>query len=334
MIAMAASKARRRWTALFALTGLLALGWAAGCSNILGIDSNRYVDAGVADTSVREAAMEAGIDAGNDVVEAAAKTGPWDCLGQAPQQFSPNAMTTVTFLAVNALDPITQGSVVDGGSALQLVTYTPYPNVMVRGCSSVLDPLCDNGTATSWETTDDAGTVSFTLPQSWNGFYEMQNPALITTSYYPGQMIAGQTSTTVAGTLVSLIGFQDLEAVTPVNVSLATDGGVGHVFATVYDCQDHFASGVAFVPGSIADGGFPTTVFYTLGTPGEELPSTTATATDQSGTGGILNAPVGGLLVSAVLQATPSTPAQTVGSVEIFINPGVAALLTIRARTD
>src|ERR1700722_5271600 len=103
----------RRWLALLGTVALSGLGWAAGCSSILGIDSNRYVDAGSADSASQDVVALG--DAGSAVVEAAVKTGPWDCLGQ-QQFFAPGATTNVTFLAVNALQPITQASdVVDGG---------------------------------------------------------------------------------------------------------------------------------------------------------------------------------------------------------------------------
>jgi hypothetical protein len=312
---------------------LSGLGWAAGCSNILGIESNRYVDAGSADAAAQDVVTLA--DSGGDVVEAAVKTGPWDCLGQ-QQLFAPGAVTSVTFLAVNALDPITQSSeVVDGGSSLELVTSTPLAGVPVRACSTVFDPTCEGGTGTPWETTDDAGHAPFTLPQSWNGFYQFSDPNLVTNAFYPGQMVSGQTSATVTGTLVSNAGFDLLEVGLPgVPISNDPDGGLGHVFVTVYDCQDHFASGVQFVPGSTSDGGIPTVSFYTGGMTGQELPTTTATATDRSGTGGILNAPVGILQITAILLATASTPAQTIGTVAVFINPATASLVSIRVRTE
>jgi hypothetical protein len=47
----------------------------------------------------------------------------------------------------------------------------------------------------------------------------------------------------------------------------------------------------------------------------------------RSGVGGILNVPVGCLLVTAVLQATATTPARTIGSSTVF----AGAITPIRA---
>src|SRR5580692_4801915 len=146
----ARDRAGRQW-ALVGLAVPAMLGVIAGCSEILGIQSDRVLDAGLTDTA-------SGLDGG-----------PWGCLGQPPPLFSPNAMTTVTVLAVDALQPITSAEDVDGGSALDLIGYTPLPGLAVRACPSVTDLACTDGTATAQ--TDEAGTAMFALPQSWDGFY-------------------------------------------------------------------------------------------------------------------------------------------------------------------
>ncbi len=315
----------------------------AGCSEILGIQSDRYLDAGAQESSTSDVApaIDAGADAGEAGAEAGgdarpAEAGPWDCLGQPPQLFDPNATTTVTFLAVDALQPITQAQQVDGGSAFDLLTYTPLPGVPIRGCSTVLHPFCDQGTSTpadgGYETTSDAGTVTFVLPQNWDGFYQFDDSTLFTTTFYPGQMVAGQTSTTVPAPLLTTQAEEELESVLPgVKASHELDGGVGHVLLSVYDCEDHFASGVQIVPGTTLDAGpYPTIQFYTEGIGGQELPTTSADSTDQQGAAGILNVPVGSFVVTAKLKST----GQTVGAVSVFVNPGVAVQLVIRARTE
>jgi hypothetical protein len=78
-------------------------------------------------------------------------------------------------------------------------------------------------------------------------------------------------------------------------------------------------------PGS----GYSTTLFYTVGSGGSELPTTTAPATDNSGSGGILNVPAGSFTVKAVLAPT----GQQLATVNTLINPGVASLAYIRVRT-
>jgi hypothetical protein len=245
-------------------------------------------------------------------------------------------MTTVTLLAVDGLQPITQAQVVDGGSALDLITYTPVPGLSVRACSTVLHPQCDQGTGTPYQTTDDGGAAIFQLPQSWNGFFQLATPGYVTTTFFPGQMLAGDTQATVSAIILSNTALAELEAVlTGVTVSHDVDGGVGHVFIGAYDCEDHFASGVQFVPGSSVDAGpYLTTPFYLQGSGGQQIPSTSADSTDDQGAGGLINVPVGSFTLTAQLKATASTPAQTIGTVGLFVNPGVGALVTIRARTQ
>jgi len=319
----------RRRRAFFGIAVLLVLGGIAGCSEILGIESNRYLDAGVAEASAQDVVAE---DVATEAIEAGFDGGAWGCLGQAPQLFPPNAMTTVTFLAVDALQPITQAQKVDGGSGLDLISYTPLPGVPVRACPTVLDPDCAQGTPTM--TTDDGGTATFTLPQNWNGFYRVTDTSIFTTTLYPGAMIAGQTSTTVPAPLLTIMGEAELEPFLPVNVSHDLDGGVGHVLISVYDCQDHFAPGVQFRPGATSDGGNPTLIFYLEGSSGQELPTTSADSTDQGGAGGILNLPIGIQPITAVVLATDAGPEQTIGTVSVLVNPGVGVQLFVRARTE
>lgn len=304
----------------------------AACSQILGIQSDRYVDAGVAETSTPDVGggdVNGGDAGGGD---AGIEAGPWSCLGQPPQVFSPTATSAVTLLAIDGLQPITQAQVVDGGSALDILSYAPIPGLSVRACSTILHPLCDQGTGTAYQTTDDAGKTTFQLLQSWNGFFQINTPGYFTTALYPGSMIAGETQTTLPGIILGSTAEAELEAVlTGVTLSHEADGGVGHVLVSIYDCQDHFAPGVQIVPGSSVDAGpYLTTVFYTQGSGGQEIPTTTTDSTDAIGAGGILNAPTGSFLVTAKLKAT----GQTVGSLALFVSPGTATQVTIRARTQ
>jgi hypothetical protein len=59
------------------------------------------------------------------------------------------------------------------------------------------------------------------------------------------------------------------------------------------------------------------------------LPSTTATATDNSGSGGILNVPDGAFSVRAILQST----GQQIAAVDTLVHPGLATVVFVRART-
>jgi hypothetical protein len=105
--------------------------------------------------------------------------------------------------------------------------------------------------------------------------------------------------------------------------------GLGHVILSVFDCNDHFAPGVRFVPSTVAlpNSGYSTTIFYTQGQP--EFPTTSATSTNNAGSGGILNVPAGAFAVSAMLE--PS--GQPIAVANMVVNPGVATLAYIRVRT-
>jgi hypothetical protein len=306
------------------------VGALAACADILGIEANRYVDSGTGDE------MNVMPDTGDNKDTGAppgAEAGPWDCLNKPTQSFTPGAMTTVKFIAVDALQMILQQEKVDGGSGLELVSYTPLPGIPVRACSSILTPGCDFGTGTSYVTTDDAGIAVFTLPQSFDGFYELNSPNLFTTSFFPSQMVAGEAMTEIPGTLLTITAEAELETVLPgVKLSHDLDGGLGHVLLSVFDCNDHFADKVYFVPSMVSpNAGFPTLIFYTVGQGSTELPSTSATQTDQAGAGGILNVPVGLFHLTAYLN-TP-TGAVMIGVLDVNVKAGLASSGILRVRT-
>jgi hypothetical protein len=241
-------------------------------------------------------------------------------------------MTTVHLVTVNSLQPILTAQAVDGGSALDLVQYTPLVGEQVRACPEIYDGTCSAGT--SWQSSDDAGIATFTLLNSFDSYYQFNDSTLFTTTFFPSQMLAGDTDTTIAAPLLPLAATQELGAIlNGVTLSLDTDGGLGHVLLTVYDCHDHSAPGVIFTPSSIAPpGGMDQTlIFYTLGSGGSssEIPSTSATATDNAGTGGLLNVPVGSFTVKASL----ASDGRQVGLVNVLVHPGVASSAILRVRT-
>jgi hypothetical protein len=258
--------------------------------------------------------------------------GPWDCLGNPPEAFQSGATTMVNLIAIDSLQPIATAEKVDGGSALDVVTYIPLPGTQIRACSSLFYPHCDNNTGTNWQAVDGAGVVTFTLPQSFAGFFEMRGASVFSTTFFPGQFVAGDTMATLPVTVLTLTAVAGLETVLPgVTLSQAADGGLGHVILSVLDCRDHFAPGVYFVPGVVSPPGgpYPTQIFYTVGQGGMEFPSSVATQTDPSGAGGILNVPAGAFTVQVYLASTH----QPIAVLSVFVNPGVASLGYVRVRT-
>jgi hypothetical protein len=243
-------------------------------------------------------------------------------------------MATVKVLAIDGLQPILQAEKVDGGSGLDVLQYTAWPGLQIRACDSVLDPSCSDSTSMMWQpqTSDDAGATTFTLPQDFAGFFQITGANLFTTSFFPGPFVAGDTTATLPGTFLSLSAVMGLEAVLPgVTIDLDSDGGLGSVVLTVFDCQDHFARGVSFVPSGTAPPGSPyvTTIFYTQGMGQMEFPSTSVTATDNAGAGGIFNVPYGAFSVRAILQST----GQQIATVDTLVYPGLATAVFVRART-
>jgi hypothetical protein len=312
-------KARGRELALAAAGASILAGALASCSQILSIDSDRYVaaDSGEASTVVPPPADDGG---------------PWDCLGNPNETFPANAMTTVQLVMTNSLMPILTAQTADGGSALDPVQYTPLPGEQVRACPSLYSGTCAGGT--TYQTTDDAGIATFSLLNSFDGFYQFNDPTLFTTTFFPSQMMSGDKQELIPATILPLSATQELGALlNGIHLSYDTDGGLGHILLTVTDCHDHGAPGVVFTPSGIAStsSGYNTLIFYTEGTGGQgsELPSTTATATDNTGTGGLLNVPAGAFTVKALL----ASDGRQVGSINVLVNPGVASSGILRVRT-
>jgi hypothetical protein len=322
--------------ALIALGAALGLLAPVGCQDLLNINSDRSVaDAVDSGTGDAIGAPDSGAPDTGPAACPGPDAGPWDCLKCPDQAFDPTAMTTVKILAINSLQPITQAEKVDGGSGLDVLAYTALPGLQFRSCSTILTPLCNDGTNSVWETTDDAGVVNFTLQQSFNGFFQIAGPNIFTTSYVPGQFLAGAKSFTIPATILPADVIPSLEQVLGnISLDLDQDGGVnglGHVVISAFDCFDHFAPNVYFTPSATAptQSTYQTTIFYTVGMNGMEFPSTNATATDGAGAGGILNVPVGAFS----FRVYEKTTGQQVAVVPVLINPGVSTIVDVRPRT-
>jgi hypothetical protein len=300
----------------------------ASCSEILGIDSNRSVPA--PDTGTTSVPETGSPDTGAPVE---AEAGPWDCLNNPNQTFPANAMTTVHLITTNSLQPILTAEAVDGGSALFPVQYTPLVGEQVRACPEIYDGTCSAGTP--YATSNEAGIADFSLLNSFGGYYQFNDPTLFTTAFFPSEMLAGDKETYISATLLPLAATQELAAfLNGISLSYDADGGLGHILISIYDCFDHSAPGVVFTPSSVAPPAspYPTLIFYTEGTGGSssEIPSTTATATDNSGTGGLLNVPKGAFTVKASLATGDK---RQLGLLNMLVRPGVASSGILRVRT-
>jgi hypothetical protein len=320
------ARSRELWAAAGAVSILAGL---ASCQDILGIDSQRHllVDSPMEAGTPEAAAPDTGAPPPGDAAEE--PPGPWDCVSEKPQTFPPGAMTTVRLITTNSLMQILTAQAIDGGSALDPVMYTPLPGEPVRACPELYGAECAGGTP--YQTSDDAGVATFTLPNSFAGYYQFTDTTLFTTEFYPSQMLAGEKEQTLAATLLPLAATQSLGALlNGITLSYDTDGGLGHILLSIYDCNDHSAPGVVFTPSSTAPSNspYPTLIFYTEGSGvGSELPSTTAMSTDNSGTGGLLNVPTGVFTVKAFLGS------RQLGLINMLVRPGVASSGILRVRT-
>jgi hypothetical protein len=302
----------RRW-GLPVLAAAALIAPAIGCSEILGIQSDRHVpDSGVEP----DAPVAGGDDAGADA-DATAMAGPWDCLNLPPEMLDHNATVDFTLLAYDAVKPFTESS--DGGPDLSPITYTPLVGVSARACPDLLDPTCAAGTP--WVVLSDAGLGDFKLQGDFAGMFEVQRSDLIPMNYYPGQMLAGEAAqvgsvSMMNGQSASLIG-QELG----VPLDLGPDSGSGMIFLGVYDCNDHRAAGVTF---GISNGGAKTIVFYLQ----NGFPSTTASTTDSKlGGGGVVNVPAGTSTLTATLNG------RNIGTANVVVRAGTIVQLSFRTRT-
>jgi hypothetical protein len=298
-----------RWV-LGALAAGALIPPAIGCSEILGITSDRHIGNAQGDADVPDAS-DMGLDAGTEAA------GPWDCLDQPPEALDPTATVDFALLAYSAVQPFTESS--DGGSDISPMTYTPFAGVSARACPDLLDPTCSAGTL--WVLTSDAGLADFKVHGDFNGMFEVTRPDLIPMNYYPGQMQSGQPTQRGSVSMMnaqnaSLIG-QELG----VPLDLGADSGAGMIFLGVYDCNDHRAPGVTF---GISNPGPTTIVFYLA----NGFPSTSATTTDNKlGGGGVINVPAGTSMLTATLNG------RRIGSANVVVRAGTIVQLSFRTRT-
>jgi hypothetical protein len=265
---------------------------------------------------------EAGVEAGPGdagVAEAApVDAGPWGCLDQPPELLDPNATVSISCVLFDALKPITG---VPGESDFSAEVYTPVPGVSLQVCD-VLDPKCAKP-VTPLLVSDDAGVVSFTLPGSFQGFFQFSGGGILPSLVYPGHLLADASSETLPLAALGANEGQLLAAALGVPFQTNPEAGVGNVFFQVYDCNDRLAPGVSFTLA--IDGGPDTVQWYS----NNRLPSTTAMQTDSLGAAGALNVPAGALAVTATLAATH----RTIGVANTIVNAGGLTYAWFRVRT-
>jgi hypothetical protein len=291
--------------------GVLA---GAGCSDVLGIEANRYV------ADPPDAALHASGDDGS--VDAASTA--WSCLASPSEVLDPNLHVDLTMLVMNALDQSVSAGSVDGGSDLDTISGTGMPGVAVRPCT-LRDPDCMN--APEATLTDDGGRVDFSLSGDFAGFFDFRRPDLVPSTLYPGNLLAGQPSASFPAFLIDTSTFVALaQAASGTSPCIDTDGGLGHVLVTIYDCNDHQAPGVSVTYDNSAATMLP---FYFK----DGIPSTTAKQTDSFGLAGAINVPKGALSVSAFLHPPGDAASTPIGNINVVVRPAAITFAWIRVRT-
>jgi hypothetical protein len=291
------------------------VGVLGGCSAVLGIESDRHVTT-TNDQTNPITDGDAGADSAPHVT-----SGPWGCLEDGPRVLDPNVNVDLTVLVSDPLKPFASARSIDGGSDLTLVTFTPIPGVAVTGCG-IMDPNCLHPLAGPGST-NDGGAVHFSVPQDFLGFYRLEHEGILPSYYYPGQFLTGTTVMTQNATLLSAAGAAAITSFIPAPVSFDPNGTVGHAFLSVYDCDDHHAAGITMTYNNF---GTQTIPFYMKG----GIPDTDAKQTDELGTGGVLNVPVGQFTMFATMAEPPHT---AIGSVSVIIRPGALAFAILRVRS-
>jgi hypothetical protein len=173
--------------------------------------------------------------------------------------------------------------------------------------------------------TDDAGEVTFIVPQNTLGFYTFNQDGYVPVKLYPGNLQADASSFSPPVAMLPATDIGLLAHAIGVPIELGPEAGVGHAFVQVYDCFDRHAAGVSFT--LLGDGGPNTVQWYSSG--GTELPNPMATETDDIGAGGVVNLPVGIVSFVATLVSTNTT----LGQVDFVVTSGGASFAWLRVRT-
>jgi hypothetical protein len=291
----------------------------AGCSTVMGIEADRYL---VTSDGAPDPVLEASTKAGGS--DSAVDAGPWSCLNLPGERLDPNLHVDLSVLVINGLDSTTSAGAIDGGSDLDIVTGTWLPGVAVRTCA-LRDPNCTSPSPVA--ITNEAGISNFQVTGDFAQFFDLRRSDLVPSTLYPGNLLAGQTTASLPVFLVTPGGLQALgasvssQATNP--ISLDPNGGLGHVLVTIYDCQDHQASGVSLTFSNTDP--TRTVQFYIQ----NSVPVATASQTDFDGLGGASNLPAG----AQTVHATIGSQEMPIGNATFEVHAGALTNAWIRVRS-
>jgi hypothetical protein len=305
----------RRRLVVFAAAALAATTSAGfACTALLSLDEVQC--SGPEDCRARGAAFANATCAGNVCVAAeggalrdanGADGGddPWSCLDQPPTPSDPSLSVDVEFTVFDTFQPHTLGSELDGGNAFTVIDYAPLPGTTIYGCD-VLDLNCHTR-ATPTVVSDDAGVARLTVRGGDVLFYHVERSDSFPSLYYPGRLLANEPVVSYPVSTDSYSLSAPLEATLGTPANRDADAGLGHVFATVFDCADRPVAGVSVQLVGVAAG----VSFYLQ----DRVPIVGATVTDSvDSTAGFVNVPEGLLRIRATLGRREFTVAASVQS--------------------
>ena len=200
------------------------------------------------------------------------KAGPWGCLGNVTWPTSTSGTHNVSMFVVD------------------IITGKPFPGLAARVCYK-LDTTCVSPML-SGLTSDSEGRIAFSVNSGFDGFLESTGTDVFPFSYFFYPPI---TSDRVVSNMPVLQPDDLAKFSSLVKVELMPDRG--HILARAYNCQGKIADGIRF---STSGGDGSTSPFYMIA----GIPSTRESATDGSGTGGLLNVPEGAAtLIGTVVES-------------------------------
>jgi hypothetical protein len=240
------------------------------------------------------------------------------CLALPNETLDPGPVSLQILLA-NATQQTESPGTIDGGTDITDAVYTPFPGITMRACLA-LDPGCASP-VTSPVVSDDAGAVNFTLPGTFNGFFRGEAPSVVSFTFFPGQWLTGAKSAQYATGALANTDEVLLNGALNNAVNLDAGSGLGEVFVSIRDCNDHRLAGVTL---ALSRTGPDTLPFYII----SGVPSTTTQVTDNGGVGGAVNVPEGSVKITATHLATSTT----VGTADVYIRPGELTYAWIRPR--
>jgi len=190
-----------------------------------------------------------------------------------------------------------------------LVTEEPTAGVTARLCHK-LDFGC-NQPISSILTGDAAGNLTLQLESGFDGYVELNAPGRMKGIYFFYPPVDGDREIPLpvlrAEDLTLFAGLAGRPLVP----------GRGHVMLGAYDCQRRAAEGISL---TVAEADDKTSAFYLV----KKVPSITATATDSSGRGGIINVKAGSVSVTGTLP-----DARSIATVGVFVRPDTITYTTL-----